>query len=138
MTKRERLLVLIPALWASLFDIIITIIYQPKEYWSGNLKAKNEGNPIGALFMESHVAGLFVISFLWLVLIGVLGYYLPRRISRVFLLFVLMAQTYGACTWVNLKLGFWYVMAFILFNAILFYIVDDKVFKVKSTTAVNR
>jgi hypothetical protein len=125
MTKREKLILLIPALWTSLFDIVITAVYQPKEYWSGNLGVANEGNPIGALFMKSHVAGLFVISFIWIVVIGVLGYYLPRKIARVFLLFVVIAHSFAASTWLVSRHGFWYVMGFILFNSILFYVAQD-------------
>jgi uncharacterized membrane protein len=125
MTKKEKLILLIPPLWASLFDIAITIIYQPTEYWSGKLNAANEGNPIGALFMKHHVSGLFIISILWLILIGVLGYYLPRKISRVFLLFTLIAHSFGASTWLSGRLGFWYAMIFIFFNSMLFYVCTD-------------
>jgi hypothetical protein len=135
MTRKQRLLLLIPALWASLFDIVITIVHQPKEYWSGDLKAGNEGNPIGALFMRNHVSGIFVISILWLILIGVLGNYLPKRISRVFLLFVLIAHSFGASTWLSNRYSFWYAMVFVLFNAILFYWVKDAVDKDNHHTA---
>ena len=47
MNKRKKLLALIPALWASLFDTVITIVHQPKEYWNGNLNVGNEANDIG-------------------------------------------------------------------------------------------
>jgi hypothetical protein len=87
MMKKVKLLLLIPTLWTSLFDITITTVHQPKEYWNGNLQKANEGNPIGAIFMENHVYGLFFISIIWILIIGLLGYYLPRKISRVFLLF---------------------------------------------------
>jgi len=81
--RTYKLLLLIPAIWASLFDIGITIINQPKEYWSGNLDKANEGNPIGGFLMKNHVSGLFVISFIWLIIIGLVGYYLPRKYSRI-------------------------------------------------------
>ena len=129
MKKREKLLALIPALWASLFDITITIVHQPKEYWNGNLNMANEGNPIGNFMMKNHVSGIFIISILWLILIGVLGFYLPRKISKIFLLFVLMVHSYGASTWISNLYGFWYIILFILFNSILFYIIDDKINK---------
>lgn len=124
MTKQYKLLQLLPALWASVFDITITVIHQPKEYWNGNLAKANEGNPIGAFFMESHVSGLFVISALWLVAIAVLGYVLPKRVGKIFLLFCVIAHSYGASTWLSGNYGFWYAMAFILFNSILYSTVD--------------
>ena len=129
MKKREKLLALIPALWASLFDITITIVHQSKEYWNGNLNMANEGNPIGNFMMKNHVSGIFIISILWLILIGVLGFYLKRKISKIFLLFVLMVHSYGASTWIFNHYGFWYIILFILFNSILFYIIDDKINK---------
>ena len=127
MKKREKLLALIPAIWASFFDIAITIIHQPKEYWNGNLNMANERNPIGNFMMKNHVSGIFTISIFWLILIGVVGYYLPRKISRIFLLFVLMIHSYGASTWILPNYGFWFVVVFILFNSILFYKIDDKI-----------
>lgn len=134
MTRKEKLILLIPALWTCLFDTVITIVHQSKEYWSGDLKVANEGNPIGALFMRNHVSGLFIISAFWLILIGVLGYYLPERISRIFLLFVLIAHSFGASTWLSGRYDFWYAMVFILFNSILFYVVKDNVDKDIQTT----
>lgn len=120
----QKLLFLVPAYWAALFDIIITIVHQPEEYWQGNLHKANEGNPIGAYMMGNHVSGIFVISFVWLVIIGILGYYLPRRFSKVFLLFVLMVHSWGVSSWISNLYGFWYIIVFIFFNSILFYWIE--------------
>lgn len=129
MNKNEKILALIPALWASLFDITITIVHQSKDYWNGNLDMANEGNPIGNFMMKNHVSGIFVISFFWLIVIGVLGYYLPKKISKIVLLFVLIAHSWGASTWISMHYGFWYVILFIGFNAILFYKIEDLINK---------
>jgi len=129
MNKKEKLIVLIPALWASLFDVVITIVHQSKDYWNGNLEMANEGNPIGNFIMKNHVLGIFVISFFWLIVIGVLGYYLPKKYSRIFLLFVLMVHSLGASTWIIPNYGFWTAIILILFNAILFYKIEDLINK---------
>ncbi len=125
MKKREKLLALIPALWASLFDTIITIKGQSEEYWNGNLNMANERNPIGNFMMKNHVSGIFIISILWLILIGILGYYIPKKYSRIFLLFALIAHSFGASSWLSMNYGFWTAILFILFNAILFYKIED-------------
>lgn len=125
MTRKDKLFFLVPALWTSLFDITITIIHQPKEYWNGDLTKANEGNPIGAMFMENHVAGLFIISGSWVFIIGVLGYFLPRQISKIFLLFCVIAHSFGASTWLSGRYGFWYAIAFILFNSVLYCVIDN-------------
>lgn len=134
----KKLLLVIPAFWASLFDIVITIIYQPTDYWNGNLKVANEGNPIGELFMKNHSSGIFVISILWLILIVILGYYLPKKISQIFLLFVLIANSWGASSWIYMHHGFWYVIIFMIFNSFLFYKIEDIVNNEKITESKVR
>ncbi len=129
----KKLLLVIPAFWASLFDIVITIIYQPNDYWNGNLKVANEGNPIGELFMKNHISGIFVVSILWLILIVILGYYLPKKISQIFLLFVLITNSWGASSWIYMHHGFWYVIIFMIFNSFLFYKIEDIVNREKIT-----
>ena len=123
--KQVKLYALIPAFWASLVDIAVTIVHQSPEYWSGNLAKANEGNPIGNIMMKSHVSGIFVISGIWLVLIGLVGYKLPQKWSRVFLLFVVIAHSYGACTWISGRYGFWWAMALIATNTILYVAMDE-------------
>ncbi|WP_422858310.1 hypothetical protein ACOKFD_12990 [Flagellimonas sp. S174] len=120
MTKQGKLLALIPALWASLFDSAITIVHQPKEYWDGNLDIANEANTIGNFTMKQHVSGIFIICGLWLIIIAILGYYIPEKYSRIFLLFVLIAHSFGGASWLSQRYGFWMAIVFIAFNAILF------------------
>lgn len=129
LSKKQKLFLLIPALWASLFDIVVTIIHQPKEYWAGNLAVANEGNPIGKMMMTNHVSGIFIISIFWLVLIALLGYYLPRLLSRIFLVFVLIVHGWAASTWISPRYGFWSVIVLMIFNSILFCLMDELVAK---------
>jgi hypothetical protein len=135
MTRKDKLLLLVPALWTSIFDIAITVIHQSREYWNGDLTKANEGNPIGALFMKNHVSGLFIISGFWIITIGLLGYFLPRQTRKIFLLFCVIAHSFGASTWLSSIYGFWYVITFILFNSILYCTVDNIVDKQKFDTA---
>ena len=125
MNKRTKLLSLIPALWTSIFDSIITIIHQPKEYWQGKLAVANEANSIGHFAMNQHVSGIFILCTLWLILIAILGYYLPNKLSRIFLLFVFLAHNLGAGMWLSKFYGFWWSIVFVLFNSILFYMIQD-------------
>jgi hypothetical protein len=79
MKRKDKLFFLVPALWTSLFDVAITIIHQPKEYWNGDLTKANEGNPIGALFMGIHIAGLFIISGFGFLSLGYWDTFYPDR-----------------------------------------------------------
>lgn len=124
MKKRIKLLAIIPVIWTSLFDIIITLVYQPAAYWSGNLNLANEANPIGAFVMNYHTSGLIILSALWLGLIVLLGYYLPKKFASVFLLFVFIAHSFWGGSWLSVYFGFWAVMLFFLFNSILYLRID--------------
>lgn len=123
--KNKSWLSFVPAYWAALFDIIITITHQSDDYWQGNLTKANEGNPFGAYMMAHHVSGIFIICFIWLVIIGLVGRWLPNNYANVFLLFVLIVHSWGASTWLSQFYGYWSVIGFTLFNAILFYRVED-------------
>jgi hypothetical protein len=123
--KQARLYPLIPAFCASIIDITVTVVHQAPAYWAGNLSQANEGNPIGNMMMKNHVSGIFVISGIWLVLIGLLGYHLPRRWSRLFLLFAVIAHSYGASTWISPRYGFWWAMALIAFNTVVYMLIDE-------------
>jgi len=116
---------LIPAYIASIIDIAITITHQSPAYWEGDLSKANEGNPIGGTLMAMDVSGIFIISGLWLLIIGPLGYYLPGKLSKIFLLFVLIAHSFGASTWISSHYGFWFAMLLILFNSVIYILVED-------------
>ena len=122
---KNRLIILIPAYWACLFDEAITIVHQPAAYWNGDLSMANEANPIGAILMKNHVSGIFLISILWLILIGIIGYFLPIRLLKTFALFVLISHTWGGASWISQLYGFWYVIIFVLANSILFVKMDE-------------
>ena len=79
--------------------------------------------------MKQHVSGLFIVCGIWLILIGILGFYIPKKYSRIFLLFVLIAHSFGASSWLSDNYGFWTAIIFIGFNAILFYKIEDLINK---------
>jgi hypothetical protein len=121
----SRILSTIPAICASLLDIGLTIYGQPAKYWEGELNLANERNPIGAFFMANHVSGLFLISGIWILMIVILGYYLPRKSSKIFLLFVLIAHSWAAASWIPKKYMFVGALSLFLFNSILYIRMDE-------------
>jgi hypothetical protein len=125
MKKSHKFLLLIPALWVSIFDIFITAFFQNPAYWKGDLSKRREGNPIGNWFMSQHVSGLFIISALWVILIGLLGYYLPAKLRKIFLLFVLIAHSFGGSSWLMKFQGFWSAIIFMFFNTVLYVLIED-------------
>ena len=116
----SKLILLIPAYWACLFDEIITIINQSDAYWKGNLRTANEGNPIGAFFMHNHKYGLIALCLFWLLLIAPIGSALSDRKLKIFALFVLIVHSFGASSWLSQYYNFWFAITFIFINSILF------------------
>ncbi|MBE8728096.1 hypothetical protein [Flavobacterium hungaricum] len=116
----SKIILLIPAYWACLFDEIITIVFQSEQYWKGDLSKADEGNPIGAFFMAQHIYGLFVLCILWLLIIGAAASKLSGRKLKIFVLFVLIAHSFGASSWISNHFGFWYAIIFMFINAVLF------------------
>lgn len=134
---KSRILATVPALWASLIDIGATIFGQPAQYWEGNLHVANERNPIGSLFMTNHMSGLFIISAIWIVVIVILGYYLPGKISKIFLLFVLIAHSWGASSWIPKEYFFVGSISLFLFNAILYITIDELCLKKNNPSSLQ-
>jgi len=135
--RKNKMILLLPAFWACLFDETITIVKQKADYWNGNLNTANEGNPIGAAFMHYHVSGIFVISAFWLLLIGIIGIYLPTRFLKTFTLFIVMIHTWGASTWFSHYYGFWYVIIFVAVNSV-FFIKAEEIYSAQLRSLSNQ
>jgi hypothetical protein len=121
-----KYLPLIPAFWACLFDVAVTIIHQAPEYWEGNLNAAKEGNPIGNIFMRGHASGIFVISAIELIIIVVAFRFLPKKAGRVFLLFVVIAHTSATLTWLIPRYGFWSLILLSIINSVIYIQASEK------------
>lgn len=120
----STLFILIPAFWACLIDFLLTVINQYTEYWNGDLQMALERNPVVEYMMKIHTSGIFIFEALWLALIVTIGYFLPPKSVRILSLFVLIAHTLGASSWLIALFGFWSEIIFILFNSILFIVID--------------
>ena len=132
MNKKQKLLAIVPALWAIFFEAVITIVHQSEEYWNGILNMAYDGYSIGSLLEKKYVPETFISCVLTMIIIGVLGYYLPRKVSRVLLLFMIIDCSWVALGWISKYYGFWFVILFILFNSVLFYFIEDKISNVKT------
>lgn len=127
----NKLLILIPAFWACSLDLIITLLNQPSEYWYGNLKIYREGNPLVEILMKNHISGIFIFVILWLLTIIFIGYFLSPKSLRTLTLFVLVAHTFGASTWLVEIFGFWSAICLFLINSII-YISFEDIYIIKS------
>lgn len=121
----DKFLILIPAFWACLVDLILTVINQPASYWDGNLQMANEGNPLLCSMMKSNIFGVFIFVTFWLLSIVTISFYLPSKLLKMFSLFVLIAHTFGSSSWLAVSCGFWTVINYVLLNSIIFIVFED-------------
>lgn len=121
---KNRLIIILPAFFAALLDILITIYFQPKEYWNGSLKYHNEANPIGSFAMSESIYGLFIISAIWLIIILILGIFIPYKWISYVSLFILISHTLGGCSWIMINFGFQYQFILIGINTFLFILTN--------------
>jgi hypothetical protein len=127
-----KFLPLVPAFWACLFDVAVTVFHQAPEYWDGNLNTVNEGNPIGNIFMKNHVSGIFVITAIELIIIVVGFRFLPAKLGRVFLLFVVIAHTSATFTWLHPRYGFWSLILLSVINTVVYITANEKSYHYQS------
>jgi len=97
----------------------------------------NEANPIGGVLMKSHVSGIFLISFIWLIVIGLISYFIPPKYLKTFVLFILLAHTWSASSWLSPYYGFWSAIIFIAFNAILFIKMENRYLNTYKTGSLD-
>lgn len=124
-TRKDKIVSILPAFIAASFDIFLTIFYQSQEYWNGDLSKGNEGNPIGASFMKGHVSGIFFICGIWLIMIVLAGFYLPKKLKDIFVVFCIIAHSWGASTWIDDQFGYWSVIVLFLINASIYSLVKQ-------------
>lgn len=130
------LLIFIPALWACLVDLLLTVKMQPTEYWSGNLLMVREGNPLIKYFMINSTSGIFIFVSAWILTFLTIGYFLPNKLLRVISLFVLVAHTYGAASWLTEFCSFWTVISYLLLNSVMFIAFTD-IYLLKTSKLMN-
>jgi len=132
----NNIIIFIPAFWACLVDLLLTTINQPVEYWQGNLQMVREGNPLIEFLMKNSISGIFIFVTLWLLTIVMIGYYLHSKLLRVLALFVLIAHTYGASSWLAECCSFWTVIAYVLLNSVLFIAFVD-IYSLKTSNVLT-
>ncbi len=128
--NKHKLLIFIPAFIACIIDLIVTVINQPTNYWLNNLKSVNEANPLLNYFMKHSILGIFVVTFIWLILIAFTVLFTPINISKLICLSIIIGNSWGASTWIIKYYGFNFVIALFIINAGLFIFFDEQMRKV--------
>jgi len=118
----RKLWLCLPPTVLCLIDHMVTLWFQPAEYWRGSYGAAQEMNPQFLWLLQLHPlageAGLvgWVLFFCGLIAA------LPWRAALLFSLALTFGHTWGAGTWISyhlLPLGYWLTLGLCLLSAVL-------------------
>lgn len=92
---------------ALLLDNALTLGSQPPEYWAGNYTAAAEFSPHFYLLLKWHPLAFQTWVVLWIILLNVLIFRLPRDWAWCASLLVTLAHSIGASSWLVYHCGNW-------------------------------
>lgn len=111
-----------------MIDLAVTSYGQATIYWQGQLDAVNEANPVVNWAMVKSQSGLFIITFLWLMLVIALVYWCPRPVATFIAVAIVIGNSFGACSWLSYY-SFWYAIGLIVFNGLILTVCLEKNYK---------
>jgi hypothetical protein len=120
MKWRKLWLCLPPTLTAGI-DHGITLWFQPPDYWAGNYAKADEACPPAEWLMKLHPLANEVGLLAWLLLVWGLVLVLPRLAGLAMCLCVTIGHTWGASSWLSVKLDepYWFNIALCIVSGAL-------------------
>lgn len=104
--KKRLWLCLAPVALCTL-DQLLTLAGQAPEYWAEGYRLPNEASPQGYWTLQQHPLLFELGILLWMALFCAAILLLPRKLSRIVSLAVVIGHAWGACTWLDNYLGYW-------------------------------
>jgi|GEM_PF-4079466 len=83
----------------AIIDITVTSLGQPPDYWT-NTSLYKEGNPLVAVLLQNGFYSFLAGASIYLILLALLLWKLPRKISLWIGVFAYSAHIFGSSTWV--------------------------------------
>jgi hypothetical protein len=132
--------IFLPILIPYIFDIALTLIGQPEQYWQGNYQAVNEANPISHWFLAKHPVVYILYSIARFLGYGLFIAILPLKLSKIVSIYLILAHTIGAHGWAKnvFYVGYWERMGMLLIPAILIVYSLDRVNSLMAETVFKR
>lgn len=106
-----------------LLDAAVSLACQPAAYWT-RPAAMREGNPAWAAFLARGPAAFVLVFLAYAVVVAALLLWLSGVLQKVLGMFVLLAHSYGAASWLHTELPertyWWALIAMFLVQAVIF------------------
>jgi len=134
MKTRRKIPLCIPPLILCLIDQTITLIGQTPAYWSGDYSNAREGNPWFSWLLRQHPLAFEAGILLWIVVFTCAILFLPRFVSMVLSVAIVLGHTWGTASWLCLKYthGYWYTIGVFILSSIVI-VVSWEIFQKKDS-----
>ncbi|MDD5145321.1 MAG: hypothetical protein PHF44_00510 [Candidatus Pacebacteria bacterium] len=98
--SKNNILILSPVILVMLFDLVFTLVGQPKMYWKFSYEFFNEGSPLGEILLGHHpvIFILFFAAYMFFVLF--LTTNLKRPFNIIFAMGFFLGHAWGSSSWV--------------------------------------
>lgn len=96
---RRRLWLCLPPAVFEMIDYGVTMRGQPAAYWSGNLHAAQEANPVVHWCMTTHPLLFHGLTFVWLAAFSLFIMTTPRALARFASLAIAFSHAWAIGTW---------------------------------------
>jgi hypothetical protein len=125
---KDRLWLCVPIVITDLFDVTVTMLGQPSEYWKGSYGLVNEFNPFAHWFMVIHPIGAVIYIIIDIVVISLLIIVLPLMTSKILSAFWAIGSAKAIYNWLagTLHMGWWISNLVILIPTIILVYAFDK------------
>jgi hypothetical protein len=119
--KKRQFWLCLPPIALCLIDHIITLLFQPAEYWRGTLHAANEANPHFNWLLRQHWLAFEAGIVAWMILFCAVIRLLPGRPAFLLSLAITIGHTWGAGTWIShhFPYGYWLTLGLCFLSAML-------------------
>ncbi len=94
----------LPPLVLAIWDEVLTLIYQPASYWSGDYSTTTEGSVLWGWLLRTHPGAFIAATIVYVLIIVWLILKLPRRLAIILSHTVFLWHLIGATSWM---LGEW-------------------------------
>jgi len=108
-----RFWTLVPALAMILFDLGITLYFQPPEYWRGNYVLTTDKSPVGLFLLSIHPAAFLMFMVIYVSVVVATIIWLPIPWNRIVALAIVVGHSAGVYSWMETR-NYWAVIAIFL------------------------
>ncbi len=114
----HRFWILLPGLLMILFDLGVTLYFQPPEYWQASYDLTTERSPIGMLLMRFHPVAFFAFMAGYIAVCAGLVLWLPSPWHRIVALALVVGHTAGVHSWLGHRVYWVMIVVFLLISAV--------------------